>query len=513
MIGRGTFALVERSLRVETRMARTHLVRLIFALLILVLLVHVQLDIDSYSTPGSDVFQRICWLNFFLLNLAGLSFFATVITEEKEEMTLGLLRMAGISSAGVLLGKVSPRLIGAALLLSVQMPFTLLSITLGGVTQEQVIAAYAGLLSYAVLLAGLGALLSTICSRSNVASSLMTGLLTAFYIGPLMLQSLTNTAQRRGWLSTELRAGLGRFADAFEDASLWTALERINSTSFRGPLIGFQTVFSTVTGLICLLTAWALFDVCTRNEKPAAPPRGLMALFSKRLASLGLGARVWDNALAWKDFNFMTGGLTALLIKLLAYGVLMGGASIAVSRQVRTEFRDTAGATIMFSTLTALAVEVPMYLSRLFREELRWQTWPGLVLLPHSVGWVAKNKLLGTLPAFIPSAVLFLIGAILAPGFLTDFLEKAFLTGIGWCVLTQFVLMQMVIVLLSLSIKWGALPMGIAVVVTGNLIWFAVSFRLSPAAMYGVPIAVAVVACGLLPLAIGRRLEQLAEHG
>jgi hypothetical protein len=238
-----------------------------------------------------------------------------------------------------------------------------------------------------------------------------------------------------------------------------------------------------------------------------------MALFSKRLASLGLGARVWDNALAWKDFNFMTGGLTALLIKLLAYGVLMGGASIAVSRQVRTEFRDTAGATIMFSTLTALAVEVPMYLSRLFREELRWQTWPGLVLLPHSVGWVAKNKLLGTLPAFLPSAVLFLIGAILAPGFLTDFLEKAFLTGIGWCVLTQFVLMQMVIVLLSLSIKWGALPMGIAVVVTGNLIWFAVSFRLSPAVMYGVPIAVAVVACGLLPLAIGRRLEQLAEHG
>ena len=113
----------------------------------------------NYSAPGRDVFRYMCWVNFFLLNLAGVSFFSTVITEEKEEMTLGLLRMAGISPVGILLGKVTPRLLGVVLLLSVQLPFTILAITLGGVAINQILAAYVALLAFAVLMAGLGAFL------------------------------------------------------------------------------------------------------------------------------------------------------------------------------------------------------------------------------------------------------------------------------------------------------------------------------------------------------------------
>ena len=154
MLGRGTFALVERSMRVDTRLARTHLIRLGFALLMLLFLVQVQVAFEKYSAPGRDVFRSICWVNFFLLNLAGISFFSTVITEEKEEMTLGLLRMAGISPVGILMGKVTPRLLGVILLLSVQLPFTFLAITLGGVAVNQILAAYVALLSFAVLLAG-----------------------------------------------------------------------------------------------------------------------------------------------------------------------------------------------------------------------------------------------------------------------------------------------------------------------------------------------------------------------
>ena len=132
MIGRGTFALVERSLRVEVRMTRTHLVRLLFAGIILFLLVQMHDDMAWRQSPGRDFFTYICYLNFGLLNLAAMSFFSTVITEEKEEMTLGLLKMAGISPIGILLGKTSPRLIAVAMILSVQLPFTFLAITLGG---------------------------------------------------------------------------------------------------------------------------------------------------------------------------------------------------------------------------------------------------------------------------------------------------------------------------------------------------------------------------------------------
>ncbi len=55
MLGRQTFALVERSLRVDTRLKRTHFVRLAFAGLILLLLAQVQIGIKNYSSPGRDV--------------------------------------------------------------------------------------------------------------------------------------------------------------------------------------------------------------------------------------------------------------------------------------------------------------------------------------------------------------------------------------------------------------------------------------------------------------------------
>ena len=195
MPARGTFALVERAMRVDTRLARTHLIRLGFALLILLFVVQVQLNMGRYSAPGRDVFRYMCWVNFFLLNLAGVSFFSTVITEEKEEMTLGLLRMAGISPVGILLGKVTPRLLGVVLLLSVQLPFTILAITLGGVAINQILAAYVALLSFAVLLAGLGAFLSTVCARSSLAASLTTAAMAT--TTTTMTATTTATIRRR----------------------------------------------------------------------------------------------------------------------------------------------------------------------------------------------------------------------------------------------------------------------------------------------------------------------------
>ena len=50
--------------------------------------------------------------------------------EEKEEQTLGLLRMTGLNALSILLGKSTSRLLGALLLLLAQFPFTIFAITL-----------------------------------------------------------------------------------------------------------------------------------------------------------------------------------------------------------------------------------------------------------------------------------------------------------------------------------------------------------------------------------------------
>lgn len=512
MLGRQTFALVERSLRVDTRLKRTHFVRLAFAGLILLLLAQVQIGINNYSSPGRDVFRNICWLNFFLLNLAGLSFFSTAITEEKEEMTLGLLRMAGIGPLGVLLGKVSPRLLSVVLLLSVQLPFTFLAITLGGVNTHQILAAYISLLTFAVMLAGLGAFVSTVCERSNVAVSITTGVLSALYVGPHLVHTAFAGMVRKKWIPSEARDSAASILSWVEGATPWMSLfsdRGVLSTNFSGPLFGYQPVVDLGTGLLLLGLAWAVFDVCTRNELRVAPARGLMAMFSKRITAGG--NRVWSNALAWKDFNFLTGGTIAAVIKLLSYIILMGSMAVLIARELRSDLQDSIGATLMLSMLTALLVEIPIYLSRMFREELRWQTWPDLVLLPHSIGWLVRNKLLGILPTFIPAALVFLFGAILSPGFLQDTLRKAFLEAQGWYLISQYVLGLHLVVVLSLGVKWGALPFGIALVVVPNVI-FMVACGMRPSLLqYLIPITASVVISGICQRVMLEKLRNLAS--
>lgn len=477
MPARGTFALVERAMRVDTRLARTHLIRLGFALLILLFVVQVQLNIANYSAPGRDVFRYMCWVNFFLLNLAGVSFFSTVITEEKEELTLGLLRMAGISPVGILLGKVTPRLLGVILLLSVQLPFTILAITLGGVAINQILAAYVALLAFAVLMAGLGAFLSTVCARSSLAASLTTATIATLFITPLLLRDTAGQMFRERRIDVTTRESFYEVANTIESTTPLGSLDVILTTGFDGSLLSFQVVVDLCCGVALFGLAWIFFDICTRNETHSTPARGMMALFSKRVASQ---SRVWNHAIVWKDFNFLTGGVTAVIIKLLAYSILMGAMSTMIVKRVRTEVMDNVGATLMASMLTALIVEIPIYLSRVFREELRWQTWSGLVLLPKPITRIVLGKLAGVAPAFLPAVIVFTAGAFIAPRFFeTYLLKKILINENGWYWMLQYLLSVHVIVLLSLIVKWGAVPFGISIVVVPNVIFLATAGRMA----------------------------------
>ena len=517
MIGRGTFALVERSLRVDVRLMRTHLVRLLFAGIILFMLVQIHDDISWHQAPGKEFFTGICYLNFGLLNLAAMSLFSTVITEEKEEMTLGLLKMAGISPIGILLGKTSPRLIAAIMLLSVQLPFTFLAITLGGVLTNQILAAYLSLLSFSVLLAGLGAFFSTVCRRSNVSASLTTASLAVIYVAPEFVDPMARELLRRGLSSVWLTNSTVWLCDCIREATPFRSIEEILSTGYSGGCFTWQVASNLVAGAALFGVSWLLFDACTRNETPIAPSRGLTALFRRRVARTHANPnrnRAWANALAWKDFHFTTGGLTAVMIKFGCYVLLLTGMGMITSRHWGNgQVSDNIGAMCMFSMLMALGVEIPIYASRLFREEIRWQTWSNLYLLPVSVTKIATDKIIGTLPTFLPGIIIFFFGAIIAPGFVDDFFEEA-LDEVGfWWFIAQYIFGVHVVVLLSLIVKWGALPLGVAVVVMGNVLFVAcASQSRGGEEILIVPIFFAIVGTCVSIALIGDRLKSLASQ-
>nr|MDQ3331062.1 ABC transporter permease subunit [Planctomycetota bacterium] len=165
----GLLTLFNRSIRMDARGVKGHAFRIAFALFIYFGLLNAYLTSLAFGAPGLRFFSSICYLNLLFIGLAGTSFFATAVTEEKEEGTLGLLKMAGMSRGAILLGKSTSRLLSSMLLLMIQFPFLLLAITLGGVLYGQVAAAAVALLSFLAFTANAALLFSVICKRSGTA--------------------------------------------------------------------------------------------------------------------------------------------------------------------------------------------------------------------------------------------------------------------------------------------------------------------------------------------------------
>ena len=129
---RGTLALMIRGLRFDCRRWQMHALRFLLVAIFLFLLFisWIEYVVSIGTAPGLGFFSYITYTNFVFITLGGMSFFTSSITEEKEEQTLGLLKMAGVNPLGILMGKLGPRLLNALLLLAIQFPFVQLAVTL-----------------------------------------------------------------------------------------------------------------------------------------------------------------------------------------------------------------------------------------------------------------------------------------------------------------------------------------------------------------------------------------------
>ena len=201
------------------------------------------------GAPGLVFLQSATWLQAVFLTISGLGYFASAITEEKEEETLGLLRMTNLNPLSILLGKSTSRLCGALLLLAAQVPFTLMAVTLGGVSSGQVFAAYATLGAYTFLLCNL-ALLASVIARRTGGAALLTG-----------------TALFAGWIG-------GEFSSALAGLSPFRRLADIFKTGFHEPPVGWQVMGSAAVGVACFLIAWGLFErLCAGGRTAGRPSR------------------------------------------------------------------------------------------------------------------------------------------------------------------------------------------------------------------------------------------------
>ena len=276
----GAFALLERSLRVDARTWPTHMARLGLMAAIYFSLCFALATENRFGAPGLRFFQGIAYLDATFMTLLGLGFFSTAITEEKEEGTLGLMLMAGISPLGILVGKSGGRLWQSLLLFAVQCPFMLLAVTMGGVMTGQIWAVTIALLAYMVFLAGFGLLCSTLAPRSRTAGGWMAGGLVLYVVLPSLARGLSRLYASwavRGTNSLNVSNAWATLVDGIGNFCIFLQIGDVLTTGFGQSPWSLQVVCNSAAGLICAGLSWLLFGMATRTPSTEASLRGLVA--------------------------------------------------------------------------------------------------------------------------------------------------------------------------------------------------------------------------------------------
>lgn len=459
----GLLALLTRALRGDARQLRNHLFRLSFVGFIYICLLMATFQSSFFGAPGLRFFQSIAWLNAIFITCAGIGFFSSAITEEKEEETIGLLQMAGLNHLGILMGKSTSRLIQVMLLLVVQFPFMLLSVTLGGVTTLQIFAAYIDLLAFTVLLANVALVYSVVCHRSGSAAAWTTFFMLIYAAAPYaaklhLLQLTAGGWTKSGWFKTSILTSL----EWIQDSCLYVELDKVMTTAFNEPILTRQVISNCVVGAICFGLSWLLFGPSINNAAPGGATRGVVVKSTSRVKFLSPG-RCWRNPFIWKDFQFIGGGYSFLVGKLLVYITLFAAIfaiSLSPSNWWGVLFHDTAYVYSCFM-LGLVMLEACVSASRIFHDEIRLQTMSSLLMLPQSIPYIGYSKAIGCLVGLLPALTCLLLGASMLPTVQQSTMISILIDPRIWATVMTFLIFLHLVALLSLFVRWGALPAAI----------------------------------------------------
>lgn len=473
----GLLALLGRSLRIDSRSWQVHLARVGLLVGIYAAMVFSLATSARFGAPGLRFFKVIVWLDVAFMTLLGIGFFATTISEEKEEDTLGLMQMAGIHPLSILLGKVGGRLCQALLLIAVQYPFNLLAVTMGGVTPNQVRCAFVGLTAFMFLLAGLGLLCSTVAPRNRTAAALMILGLVIYLAVPYFAYEIYKFLVDRG-----LSSRTSTWVEVLWQTSsmcLFLQIPTILTSTFSASPWSIQAVSNIIAGAICFVAAWALFAVCTRNPTTESVTRGLLAHKKQRGTGWLMPGRPWANPLIWKDFYFTGGGLGMILMRFSFYlAVLI--IAIALSEiwwgnrrwSGKYPFQDAIGLYQIF-LLFLTTIEIALVVTRTLHDEIRGKTLATLVMLPTSLVAIVYSKLTGALLAALPGTCFLSIACLSTAGGrdnTLEFLEE----GAGWFFLAHFLIVPHLSMVLALNMRWGCVPLAIGIGIGSMVGWVSV---------------------------------------
>jgi hypothetical protein len=450
-------AMFIRALRGHFRNRSFAWARVAFAIVVLCVML-----LQSLVEGGIWFLSCLFGLNVVSILIATAGFFASAITEEKDEGTLPLLLMAGASPLSVLLGKTATRIFEGVLFLAIQVPFAMLAVTLGGVMLEQVFAGYAALAAFLFFCACMASL-GSVLARSHALATVVAfaGIAITFVLIPALGYRLP--------VPGSLRSAMDRFP-------IWSRLSDILELTFAGGIAGPEFYLPVALGLIVFLIAWALF---ARFPDGIGTADGI-GIFAKLAGPELIPRPAFTGALAieWKDHHFIHGGARKRRLKAWLYcGIVIIIALVVSDSWVA--FISGIGIAAVWVGAIAMLVEMCVAAARMYRAEIYEKTLSTLLTVPFlTIEGIDFAKLAAAKNAYTVSAKLFGAGVFFsflilpvivnpkaanAGVFLATFALPMLLAPAAPALFIYVILLRQVLVRCSLNMAWGAVPTAVGI--------------------------------------------------
>ena len=322
------------------------------------------------------------------------------------------------------------------------------------------------------------ALLCSVTCRTTIRAGIWTGSIAGMLFAVLPMIAIITVLQR-------MRPGALTPGTAWEHIATWVteanpaySLALLLFEGSSSAPLARHAALNIGAGVLSFLLAWLLFDrfcatageIVARGRRKSGGARSIWRVRSRPSIK---------RSLVWKDFYFLNGGLRGLYVRFALCGLVFFGV-YAFERWVEHGYdpspariwRDVGEVTMVLAT-GMFALEIGLAASRIFGDERRHLTLGSLLTIPRTTGWLIRHKLLGCLPVVIPSVALFGVGVRLG--------QEHMWGGDGWGTLntrdwidifyigSQALLLPILIAYLSLRIRRGALPTGVAILTAVNV--------------------------------------------
>ena len=399
------FALFKQTILNDTRSVGLQLLRFLFASLLGLIVYVAQSEASQWrEIDGRYLFEIIFVLNLVFSVFAGLFLFLPMVKEEKEEDTLGMIMMTGISPFAYLFGKLGSRLLMFMLMLAVQVPVIYLCVTLGGVDVSTILMAYffLGLLTFHLAnVFLLGSLMST---------SLFTGIIIAGGIA-LIFSYIFNFI---------MDFTVGMHAVDFPFAGIEDTIDEILATAAWGTTTytyPYYFTYLVVSGIIFFFLSVYYFDTLTAEQEELEVPDKLKGKNSSEekaesLEGIGLKPlyrklktkRFGKRPIIYKDFRFTSFGP---LMYTLQFGTIMfifydvffnHHRSFDEYNDVYRMCRDCIPTLFLICGASFLISS-----NLIFASEIKHKTLNSLITLPQDCDKLYFHKLVGIVKVSFPS--------------------------------------------------------------------------------------------------------------